>query len=440
MEFFCSLFFLCIFSKMPRGNKRKSVPVKRFTPHHTPHKAKRIKSLLPNSPLTRQSENTDPKIPSNWTVENMDNVPNHSTINVVTQPGLPAVPTDTNCNEDKNQEIQALKQQIQLLQSSLLNARQNMPTNLNPTSPTSHTLPNRPTSLTNPPLATHIVNSVDVNNQTYSYQPQSSAIPTTAQSLNSILSPLNPPEPTPENSLFQTPILVPCIPLHSFITPEQRSKIKKDQYVDFHSLLNSFTTDKVFALKPQETDDGFVTAFTEVRPKRKPMSLVAWSRAFARFCSTYLLDHKDQAQNLFNYLDTVMRLAQEGGDWHAYDKDFRQQRLTIKYSFGNMRSELYTTYFNKRTATVTAWGTNYPQPTHALTYDEHSQTHVPKGFCIAYHSPGKRCSSPDASACRYSHTCFKCRAQKYHPAHLCRNQNSPKLSQSSSNQQTNQSN
>ena len=117
------------------------------------------------------------------------------------------------------------------------------------------------------------------------------------QSIASITSQHNINKDTSNNQLLLTNVVEPVsttlaktsasqitetIPLYSLIPSETKAKIKKGDFVDFYALLHP-TEGKMFGIgiKSKETELGFMTSLSEVQPKSKPLSIMAWCRAFA---------------------------------------------------------------------------------------------------------------------------------------------------------------
>ncbi len=205
------------------------------------------------------------------------------------------------------------------------------------------------------------------------------------------------------------------IPLHTYLSQETATKIANDQFVDFYRLLHPSEA-KTLAMIPQDLGEGMVATFSEVQPKSRPMSLLAWCMAFARFGASYVRSHsQDQAGNLFSYLDNILALAKEGADWADYDLHFRQQMGSKLYGLGHVRSELYSAYLAKSKS-----NSHPSSQAFATTPIQSNSTNqwVPRGYCVAFHLKGQRCSSPSADDCQYSHQCFVCE-EASHPAHSC---------------------
>ena len=163
----------------------------------------------------------------------------------------------------------------------------------------------------------------------------------------------------------------------------------------------------------QETEDGMVPALKEVQPRGKPMTILAWTRAFARFMSDYAMAHPDQLQDMLIHFEMVLQLARHRADWQAYNKQFRQQKPNGGYSFGHNRVELYTKAMARQ---------GMGNPSNFRGSSQITQSRVPSGYCMAFHQPGQRCTN---SPCRYLHQCFKCNSPTPHAAFLCRGNKKP---------------
>ena len=204
----------------------------------------------------------------------------------------------------------------------------------------------------------------------------------------------SPTYPSPYELPQHTPVLPgmptsPILPLYTLLSKETRDAIATGEYIDFSSL-TAKGQDEV--QKPTKT--SYLTP-------------TAWARAAARYASTLLVTQPQEAQNLLVYIDSVLQLAEDGGDWLAYDRQFRKQKQAGNYTFGAMRVELYTRAMSS-------------QPFHKKqpfrgSRDANRASDIPPSFCFAYHDPNKRCPNP--ATCTYSHSCYACDGR--HPRFLC---------------------
>ena len=181
----------------------------------------------------------------------------------------------------------------------------------------------------------------------------------------------------------------PILPLYTLLSKETRDIIATGEYVDFATLTS----------KGQDE--------LQKSPKSPFLTPTAWARAASRYASALLITQPQEAQNLLVYIDSILQLADDGGDWPAYDRQFRKQKEAGKYSFGAMRVELYT-------RAMSSHSRQKEQPYRA-TRDPHRATDIPPSYCFAYHDPNKRCPNPES--CTYSHACYSCEGR--HPKFMC---------------------
>ncbi len=191
------------------------------------------------------------------------------------------------------------------------------------------------------------------------------------------------------------------LPLHTILPQDLRGKIQDKEFVDFAAIAATFTGKRFppqdGAKQRSETDKGYKSEWTTL----------AWARAALRFASSWLSYNPLDIQPLLTHMENVFQLAEDHGDWVAYDTQFRQQMLAAGYSFNQTRMVLYTKCMNRA-----------PRQSSFRNYrNEQRDAWVPRGYCVAYHTPGKHCSS---SACVYSHACHKCEGK--HPRFLCSRQ------------------
>ena len=207
--------------------------------------------------------------------------------------------------------------------------------------------------------------------------------------------PLN---PTPQTMQLGGPVGIMAtklLPLHTMIPRDVRKAISEGDYVDFHTLKPTFSAKKDRATEASNNRTGKDKSMADY------MTPVQWARASLRHSSAIMMDHPEQAQALLVHMEQVLMVAEDGGDWQWYDKQFRLQKTMAPYGYDDSRLDLYSQAMAK------------PKPRQQL-FRAKQDIRVPKGFCINYHVATKRCT---ANPCIYSHKCFEC--DKAHPAFLC---------------------
>ncbi len=171
----------------------------------------------------------------------------------------------------------------------------------------------------------------------------------------------------------------------------------------------------MYTLKSQSTGERFLSVWSPLQLKAKPLSLLQWTKGFFKFASVYSNAYPVSTQSLFSYMFKVLDLASSQGDWSFYDREFRKDKGNSGYSFLAHRDDLYTKALTKG---------NYYRPQHNTSYQSSDSAYrqIPWGYCFAFHSKGNKCNS--GAQCKFDHKCYSCKGLKPHPAYNCFHVNS----------------
>ncbi len=71
-------------------------------------------------------------------------------------------------------------------------------------------------------------------------------------------------------------------PSNTLLKPEVCQKIANDDFVDFYSLLYP-SANTHYTMQTQATEEGMIPTLSEVQPKHKPLSAIAWCCPMARY-------------------------------------------------------------------------------------------------------------------------------------------------------------
>ena len=131
--------------------------------------------------------------------------------------------------------------------------------------------------------------------------------------------------------------------LHRSVSQELVKKIVSNKFIELNLLLDTkFNEHNYLTLKSKETDEGVIPIWSPVQTKVKPLSLVQWVKAFNKYASVYSNAFPGTYQQLMSYMFNVMDIAENKGDWHFYDRQFRKDHEHCDYSFSAHRVDLYT--------------------------------------------------------------------------------------------------
>ena len=93
------------------------------------------------------------------------------------------------------------------------------------------------------------------------------------------------------NAIATGPIMNSSLELHKTVATDMATKIASHKYVDFPTLLDPSLASPVCAMTAQQTDAGLIPTWSPLQPKAKPLSLIDWTKAFAKFGSVYAQSH-----------------------------------------------------------------------------------------------------------------------------------------------------
>ena len=206
---------------------------------------------------------------------------------------------------------------------------------------------------------------------------------------------------------------------------KMKKKIWKDEYIDFHDLLDKELSSYTLKFHPGKGKDSF-----KLEPEdRSKLTHAEWIQAFSTYKACYLkkFEHERYSkkefsqvgQDLIQYEMTINRMKEENLDWHYFDKKFRKERQHAKYSYSYPRPDLYAEA-TSRSLKMLDRRMEYGSSAHHSRHQDQKfrgQDDTPGGFCYAYHRPGARCQD---YACTYKHKCYHC--YQTHPAYTCSTQ------------------
>ena len=208
------------------------------------------------------------------------------------------------------------------------------------------------------------------------------------------------------------PVVTAGVEIGAHVPPNVKAKIWRDEYVEFAHLLPSTTYQQqsyTLSLDPGSRSNFGIKV---QKPKPNNLSFDQWMDAFIIYMGIYTAKH-NVAPAMCTYLRDVKSLAVRGANFRHYDEQFRVYRQTTHCSW----AELHYGIWFQATQPIRQNNNNNKsnQGWEKTGQNKSSPFHVPRGFCVHYHSRGKFCKN--SQKCTYKHTCPKC--SEKHPMYFC---------------------
>ena len=184
-----------------------------------------------------------------------------------------------------------------------------------------------------------------------------------------------------------------------------KTKIWADEYVDFNTLFNNTAEPIQISFSSGNPSSQDRTAVLN-KPKSKELTFFQWLSAFTVFAHVKGQKSKDEAHDLWTYLQGIIDMYNNfpaSPAWRMYDQDFRRHRATnptihpwkvINWHYYNK-----AVMGNLSSLAAAAGRTSQKGKSNAVCYDYNNT-----GFC-------------NNQNCRYLHACFACGAK--HPRLNC---------------------
>lgn len=189
------------------------------------------------------------------------------------------------------------------------------------------------------------------------------------------------------------------LPLDYAVTPEIKTKIWSNQYIEFGELLHPTQTAQM-KVAVQKDGNGDSTLCLIQGNKKLPKSITEWNSAFAIFTTVYTAKFPTEIGGLLKYAENIRQIALEEGNFNWYDVTFRKWRQTKPLPWGGLVDELY---FRATKQKVTKLQNDK---------DRLGASQFPSGTCFRFH--GKQFCD---GSCGYPHKCFRCHGG--HPIYKC---------------------
>jgi hypothetical protein len=218
----------------------------------------------------------------------------------------------------------------------------------------------------------------------------------------------------------------------STVTEKLKQKIITNKFIEMAELLPDFKTTKSEEYSIQKSKDH-TPRFVKARPKYD-IRFGSWCEAFKIYTAVYLEKGKTRrtvlklARSLLTYSSTITSLQRRNYDWAAYDRHFRSDRESSRESWATTKHDLLLLYRQDNNS-FRSNRDNNAQPTNKksgfktgrqgqgsmgtkqnTTKDGNT---IPYGYCLAYHTRGRRC---ERSECSFTHQSPCCKGKQIqHP-------------------------
>ena len=208
------------------------------------------------------------------------------------------------------------------------------------------------------------------------------------------------------STIFAKPI---SVPISSQISSRIKRKIWANKYVDFGSLLPSYSMQpKQQKFTLQLSNDSTFNLIPQAHT-RKITSIAQWSSAFLRFVAVYTEKAPKEAPQLMKYGEIIRDLAyrRPGLAWYYYDTQFRQLRESVAYRWDMI-------YYDLWVPAATSLFQNFSRQRQQSNpaFQKQSSPFL-RNCCWAYNRSG--CTRTE---CKFPHTCGICKGS--HPAKDCK--------------------
>ena len=210
------------------------------------------------------------------------------------------------------------------------------------------------------------------------------------------------------------PVILGGTPLDSVVPDKVKHDIWANKFIGLALLLQPHQEESTHYDMVFIPEKGFKMD----NKTKKIISIIEWEKAFDIFIA--IVTQRDQSagvvSDLLTYKHEIKSLASDGYHWALYDQQYRLQSASSDQParWSALNQQLHNKVMRKGKITFNSTFRTHSANAGKHTYSDY--TPIPKGFCFAFHSSGKRCTS---YPCTYRHTCYRCMSRHPHPAHKC---------------------
>ena len=196
------------------------------------------------------------------------------------------------------------------------------------------------------------------------------------------------------------PVFVPSkLPLHAMVPLKKREQIWRGEFVELSTLQEEEPEEFMFNIRTGKVSSN--------ASKKKFLNIEQWTDAFLVFSSVYRIKFPQEAEALASYMSLIRRIANEGGGWYNYDRQFRRLKansIVGQYKWDQREDELFFLALNHVNRRQLFRSENRGNNNVKSDKAKHLS-------CFKY-DKGRNCSG-----CRYPHVCRECGGK--HPVFKC---------------------
>lgn len=218
-----------------------------------------------------------------------------------------------------------------------------------------------------------------------------------------------------ENFLFTSA----GVALDAHLSSKLKAKIVSGEFVEYKQLLPNINANKKKNIQLGDAAQKITLSFGE--DDSSDILYKDWHKAHLIY-STVMIKHKkdfDLAVSLLKYTATITRMAEQGGDWYGYDKQFRMQNAgkpKAPWHQPNWELWQYSLTSKKPTPSTSSNNNNArsKKPPRSNVDQGAKGPGTGRGTCHAFNNTG---NCRFGQGCRFRHVCGKCSGS--HPGLKC---------------------
>ena len=202
----------------------------------------------------------------------------------------------------------------------------------------------------------------------------------------------------------QRPVFSGGLTVSQTIPQKIKLKIWQHKFIDFVELLNPHNMTPSYSVSLNANSLLSDKPALMFQPKsKKQLNEFEWNQAWDSYMSVYLKRYPEQLDQMLTYHQHIQRMMARQANWRDYDYHFRVDREYVQFDWDIVRPDLERDAYNSFRP--------YTKQSGNPSYKTSSSTQsIPKGYCFAYNTIGKRCVRDN---CSFKHVCPEC--QNKHP-------------------------
>ena len=203
----------------------------------------------------------------------------------------------------------------------------------------------------------------------------------------------------------QRPVFSGGLTISQTIPQKIKLKIWQHKFIDFVELLNPHNMTPSYSVSLNSNSLLSNKPALMFQPKSKKNGYLNMNRIKLgiHICLFILKKYPEQLDQMLTYHQHIQRMMARQANWRDYDYHFRVDREYVQFNWDIVRPDLERDAYNSFRPYTKQFG----NPSNKTSSSTQS---IPKGYCFAYNTIGKRCV-PDN--CSFKHVCPEC--QNKHP-------------------------